>query len=172
MGAYDPSMSDEQGEPRPDAQRMLDRAPGERYRSRPAYAAASAAPVPLPAERSMVVAIGVPMVVAGAGAAMVAVLGSFDIGAGLLAVSGFIGWAVGVAVVWSGVPDSDARGQRALWAVVLAVASIVLGIVVLWIWSHVEGGVMDPFAYLDERFGPIVYLNVIVAGVVAYLRTR
>ncbi|HEY6571226.1 MAG TPA: hypothetical protein VIZ22_13100, partial [Candidatus Limnocylindrales bacterium] len=84
----------------------------------------------------------------------------------------FIGWAVAVAVVWSGVPDSDARGQRALWAVVLAVGSIVLGIVILWVWSHVEGGVMDPFAYLDARFGPIAYLNVIVAGVVAYQRAR
>lgn len=165
-------MSEEQGEPPSDAQRMLDRAPGERYRSRPANLAASAAPVPLPAERSMVVAIGVPMAVAGAGAGMVAVFGSFDIGAGLLAVSGFIGWAVGVAVVWSRVPGVDARGQRAIWAVVLAVGSIVVGIVVLWVWSHVEGGVMDPFAYLDERFGPIAYLNVIVAGVVAFLRAR
>ena len=151
---------------------MLDRVPGERYRSRPANLAASAAPVPLPAERSLAVAIGVPMAVAAVGAAMVAVLGSFDIGAGLLAVSGFIGWAVGVAVVWSGVPGSETRGQRAAWAVALAVGSIVLGIAVLWVWSHVEGGVMDPFAYLDARFGPVVYLNLIVAAAVAFLRAR
>ena len=128
--------------------------------------------MPLPAERPLGLAIGVPMVVAAVGAVLLAILGSFDIGAGLLAVSGFVGWAVAVAVVWGGMPGPDARGQRAAWAVALAVGSIVVGIAILWAWSHVEGGVMDPIAYLDERFGPVAYLNVVVAGVVAYLRAR
>lgn len=120
----------------------------------------------------MGLAIGVPMLVAAAGAVLIAFLGSFDIGAGLLAASGFIGWALAVAVIWGGTPGPDARGQRAAWAVALGFGSVVVGIVLLWVWSHVEGGVMDPFAYLDERFGPVAYLNVVVAGVVAYLRTR
>ena len=78
------------------------------------------------------------------------VLGSFDIGAGLLAVSAFIGWAVAVAVVWGSDPaPNDAAGAcrravgsrraRSWWA--------------RWsCWrTPGQGGVMDPVAYLDER---------------------
>ena len=110
--------------------------------------------------------------VAAVGALLIAVLGSFDIGAGLLAVSGFIGWAVGVAIVWGGVPGGGARGRRGWWSAGLAAASIVVGFVLLWVWSHVEGGVLDPIAYLDERFGPIAYLNIVVAAAVAWLRAH
>jgi hypothetical protein len=100
------------------------------------------------------------------------VLGSFDIGAGLLAVAAFIGWAVAVAVVWGGDPAPERRGRRVLLAVVLAVGSIVVGFAGLWQYSHVEGGVMDPVAYLDERFGPIALVDILVAAVVAWLRAR
>ena len=100
-------------------------------------------------------------------------LGSFDIGAGLLAVSGFIGWAVAVAVVWGGdAGRRTRRGQRARWAVALAAGSIVARARGPVGWSRVEGGVIDPFAYLDERFGPVAYLNILVAGAVAFLRAR
>ena len=47
-----------------------------------------------------------------------------------------------------------------------------LGFALLWAWSRVEGGVMDPIAYLDERFGPTAWLNVVVAVVVAWLRAH
>ena len=60
---------------------------------------------------------GVPILVAAAGAALIGVLGSFDIGAGLLAVSAFIGWAVAVAVVWGSDPAPERRGRRVRWAV-------------------------------------------------------
>ena len=92
-------------------------------------------------------------------------LGSFDIGAGLLAVSGFIGWAVGVAVVVGRrarrrhAPAAGPGGRRAS-----PPGRSSLGFVLLWAWSRVEGGVMDPIAYLDERFGPIACLNIVVAG--------
>ena len=99
-------------------------------------------------------------------------LGSFDIGAGLLAVSAFIGWAVAVAVVWGSDPAPERRGRRVRWAVGLAVGSIVVGLAVLWAYSRTEGGVMDPVAYLDERFGPLAVADIVVAGVVAWLRAR
>jgi len=163
-------MSDEEGSPPPSAPKPLDRAPGERYRARPAEgiapAALATATRPTPAARA-----ASPFVVATAGALLIAVLGSFDIGAGLLAVSGFIGWAVGISIVWGGVPGGD-RARRGLWSAGLAAASIVVGFVLLWIWSHVEGGVLDPMAYLDERFGPIAYLNIVVAAAVAWLRAH
>jgi hypothetical protein len=58
------------------------------------------------------------------------------------------------------------------WAAGLAAGSIVLGFVVLWAWSRFEGGAMDPIAYLDERFGPTAWLNIVVAAVVAWLRAH
>ena len=163
-------MSDEEGSPPPGAPKQLDRAPGERYRARPvqgeAPAVQAAVGEPSPAVRAA------PFAVAAVGALLVAVLGSFDIGAGLLAVSGFIGWAVGISIVWSGVPGGGARGRRGLWSAGLAAASIFVGFLLLWVWSHVEGGVLDPIAYLDERFGPIAYLNIVVAAAVAWLRAH
>ena len=169
--AYDRAMSDEEGSPPPSAPKQLDRAPGERYRARPTEPTApgvqAAATGSSPAVRA-----AAPFVVAAVGALLIAVLGSFDIGAGLLAVSGFIGWAVGVSIVWGGVPGGGARGRRGWWSAGLAAASIVAGFVLLWVWSHVEGGVLDPFAYLDERFGPIAYLNIVVAAAVAWLRAH
>jgi hypothetical protein len=163
-------MTDEHGETPPSGPRQLDRAPGERYRSRPGQSGApdvaTPATGPSPAIRA-----ATPFLVAIAGALLIAVLGSFDIGAGLLAVSGFIGWAVGISIIWGGTPGGDRRRTGA-WSAGLAAASIVLGLVLLWIWSRVEGGVMDPIAYLDERFGPIAYLNVVVAALVAWLRAH
>ena len=164
-------MSDEQGEaPPPTRPGQLDRAPGERYRPRPGQ---PGAPVAAAAPRGPSAAIRAasPFLVALGGALLIAVLGSFDIGAGLLAVSGFIGWAVGIALIVGGVPAGGRRRMGA-WAAGLAAGSIVLGFVFLWAWSRVEGGVMDPIAYLDERFGPTAWLNIVVAAVVAWLRAH
>jgi hypothetical protein len=153
----------------PGRQRQLDRAPGERYRTRPGAAgppgsaAAGAGP-------SAILRAATPFLVALGGALLVAVLGSFDIGSGLLAVSAFIGWAVGLAIVWGGTPGR--RGRTGAWSAGLAAASIVLGFVILWAWSRVEGGVMDPVAYLDVRFGPVAYLDIAVAAVAAWLRAH
>jgi hypothetical protein len=162
-------MSEQEGGAPPSGgQRPLDRAPGERYRARPGAAAppraATATGTP-PALRA-----AAPFLVAVAGALLVAVLGSFDIGSGLLAVSAFVGWAVGLAIIWGGTPGG--RGRTGAWSAGLAAASIVAGFVLLWIWSHVEGGVMDPIAYLDVRFGPVAWLDIAVAAVVAWLRAH
>jgi ABC-type Fe3+-siderophore transport system permease subunit len=164
-------MNDEDGAPPPSTQRQLDRAPGERYRSRPDVPAPAAAAAPAAAP-SRAIAVAVPILVAAAGVALIGVLGSFDIGPGLLAVSAFIGWAVAVAVVWGSDPAPERRGRRVRLAVGLAVGSIVVGLVVLWAYSRTEGGVMDPVAYLDERFGPLAIADIVVAGIVAWVRAR
>ena len=163
-------MSDQDGVPPPSTQKQLDRAPGERYRARPDAAAPAASPAA--AEPSHLVLAAAPVLVALGGAALIAVLGSFDIGAGLLAVAGFIGWAVAVTVVWASDPALERRRRRVGLAVALAVGSIVAGFAVLWAYSHVEGGVMDPVAYLDERFGPLALIDIVIAGVVAWVRAR
>ena len=165
-------MTDEDGFPPPSTQKQLDRAPGERYRARPDAEAAVAAAAVADARPSPVLAALVPILVAIGGAALIALLGSFDIGAGLLAVSAFIGWAVAVAVVWGGDPTPGRRRRRVSLAVALAAGSIVVGFVVLWAYSRTEGGVMDPVAYLDERFGPIALIDILVAGAVAWVRAR
>ena len=143
-------MSDEEGSPPPNAPKPLDRAPGERYRARPTEATARG--VQAGATRtSPAVRAAAPVVVAAVGALLV---------------------AVGVAIAWGGVPGGGARGRRGWWSAGLAAASIVVGFVLLWVWSHVEGGVLDPIAYLEERFGPIAYLNIVVAAAVAWLRAH
>jgi hypothetical protein len=164
-------MSDEQGEaPPPPRPGQLDRAPGERYRPRPGQPGAPAA-TPPPAGLSAAIRAASPFLVAIAGALLIAVLGSIDIGVGLLAVSAFIGWAVGIAIIWGGVPAGGRRRMGA-WSAGLAAASIVLGLALLWAWSRAEGGAMDPIAYLDARFGPSAWLNVVAAAAVAWLRAH
>ena len=166
-------MTDEDGAPPPSTQRQLDRAPGERYRARPDATAAnvrrgSRARRPARDPSPSAFRSSSPR----RARRLIGVLGSFDIGAGLLAVSAFIGWAVAVAVVWGSDPAPERRGRRVRWAVGLAVGSIVVGLAVLWAYSRTEGGVMDPVAYLDERFGPLAIADIVVAGVVAWLRAR
>ena len=170
-GAYDRAMSDEQGQaPPPTRPGQLDRAPGERYRARPGLPGAPSA-APAPRGPSSAIRAASPFLVAVGGAVLIAVLGSFDIGAGLLAVSGFIGWAIGIALIVGGVPRGGRRRMGA-WSAGLAAGSIVLGFGLLWAWSRVEGGTMDPIAYLDERFGATAWLNIVVAAIVAWLRAH
>ncbi len=158
-GAYDRSMSDDDGDdPPPSAQRQLDRAPGERYRSRPGTRRRPRrCPVRLAggagrgSSRS-----AVPILVAVASARRWSPCSARSTSArGCWPCRRSSAGRWRVAVVWSGVPAPGARGP----------AGRVGGCAGRWLdrrsgsWScgstpHVEGGVMDPFAYLDERFGP------------------
>jgi hypothetical protein len=150
--------------------RLLDRAPGERYRRPPDL---PEAPEPTAgAAGSRMRAIAAAVVTAAAGAAGFAVIGSFDLGLGLLAVSAFIGWAVAIALVW-GAAASWPRGRsRAALAAALGGGSIVAGLALLWAWSRVEGGVLGPLDYLDQRFGLLPAADVAIAAASAALRGR
>ncbi len=153
---------------------QLDRAPGERYR--PAEAGDQARTRPRPgAVRSGVTVL----IVAAAGSGVFALGGSFDLGVGMLVVAAFLGWAIGLAVVWVApairVPGLDGprrSRRRAALAALAAAGSLIAGLLVLWAWSRLEGGVLGPVAYADARFGLLAAVQVLIAAVVAGIRAR
>ncbi len=108
--------------------------------------------------------------VAVAGAAFYALLSQIDIGIGLLAIAAFVGWCVAVAMLWNATPAPFPR--RGAVAAALGAGSIVLGLLLAWAWSRVEGGVLGPLEYVDQRFGPIAWLEAAAAGAIAWLRAR
>lgn len=154
------------GERRPGGSPRLDRAPGERYAARSASA-------PAVARVSLIRTLLTADLVAIVGAVVFFALCLLDLGPGLVAAAAGIGWITALALVWrgeaSGFPD---RRTRVIAAVTLAVAAIVLGFLLNWAWSRVEGGVLDPIAYLDDRWGLLPWADIAAAGIVAGLRAR
>jgi hypothetical protein len=176
------SDADPGGEARgPRAARQLDRAPGERYAAGAGGPAGRSVPVPATSGGrggGIVRALLVADAVALAGALVIFGLGQVDLGPGLLAASAAVGWAVALALLWGG-RNGDGngaalldRGTRMAVAVGLAAAAILLGFVLDWAWARAEGGVLDLPSYLDQRYGPLAWLNVLVAAAVAALRAR
>jgi hypothetical protein len=108
---------------------------------------------------------------AGGGAAVYALLGQVNLGLGLLAVAAFVGWVVAIAIVWGAGAVRPIPRQPVIAALLGAVA-IVVGLLLAWAWSRVEGGVLGPLEYTDQRYGPVAYLEILVAGAVAGLRAR
>jgi hypothetical protein len=167
---------------------QLDRAPGERYRAPAAGAPPGRGPGGRPATgtpvagSSAAAATGAESgsrtrgVLAGVGAAaggalVYAVLGQVDLGLGLIAVAAFVGWVVAIAIVW-GAGAARPIPRQALIAALLSAGAIVAGLLLAWTWSRVEGGVLGPLDYTDQRYGPVAYLEILVAAAVAGLRAR
>jgi hypothetical protein len=166
--------------PQPDGRpRQLDRAPGERYRggtppagpggaqADTAGGAAAATHGPQgSARRAVLAATSVALVVAIGRA----VIGQVDIGLGTLAIAAFAGWAIALALVWgaSGAP----MRRRALVAALLAGLAIAAGLVLESLIARLGGGVLGPIEYINERYGPLGYVEVAVAAAVAAIRAR
>ena len=126
---------------------MLERPPGERYAPEPA-AAPEATPVQR-AARALLAGL--------VGAIVVALLGGpLSVTFGLAGVAAVIGWAVG----------SLARPSLGL-AVGVAVGSVALGLVGIWLFARLEGGVLGLPDYFAEVQGPLVIVELAVAGLVA-----
>jgi hypothetical protein len=155
-------------QPSPSGQR-LDRAPGERYRGGRAPGASQPAP-PSPADdtRTTIAAILAAFVVAAVGAVLLAVISQVDLGFGLVAIAMFIGWTVALALVWNGAPIP----RRPVVAAVIGGGAIVAALLLAWAWGRLEGGVLGPLDYVNERFGPVAYVEVAAAGLVAWFRSR
>jgi len=145
----------------------LDRAPGERYRGgHPPSAAGGTAPDDAAPSPARAIAAGV--VVAILGALLFALLSQVDLGFGLVAIAMFVGWAVALALVWTGAPIP----RRPVLGAVLGGGAIVAGLLLAWAWGRIEGGALDPLAYSNERFGVFAYLEVAAAAGVAWYRSR
>ena len=128
----------------------LDRAPSERYAREPVAEAD---------ERSRVVQA---IAVAFGGAAVIAFLGGpLSMTAGLLAASVVVGIVLG----------SMLRPRTGV-AVGLAVGSVVVGLLGVWLFSRVEGGVLDPLAYLADVEGPLAPIQLLLAAATAVVSSR
>lgn len=92
---------------------------------------------------------------------------------GLLAVSGLGGAAIGLLAAKAAVsrdaiaPPALSRGGTTKAAVALAVLAVFIGALGTWAYGRIEGGVMDPFAYLWQLLGPYVPVEAILAGIAA-----
>jgi hypothetical protein len=142
--------------PEPGERRRLDHPPSDRYRTEPdapAGAADADATVPL-ADRERVlrgIAVGL------GGAIVITVLGGpLSVTVGLVGAAGAIGYLVGAAM----------RPLR-LAAVVVAVGAVILGLVGIWIFAGIEGGVLGIVDYLADVQGILVPIQLLVAGALA-----
>jgi hypothetical protein len=132
----------------------LDRPPGERYLEAEERAAAGEATIPGGPMTLVAVIVG--------GALVYTILGGIlDITAGLIAAAGFLGWLIGKLV--PGPPR----------AAVVAVVAVLLGLLGIWAWGRVEGGVLDPIAYFDAVQGwPLVALQLLAGAGIAAASSR
>jgi hypothetical protein len=178
-GSYDGPVTTPPNAPQPGEQRppgsppppptgaRLERPPGERYsaKSRPERD-------PHPAPRSLARGALGGFGVAGVGVLVIAVLGLVELSLGLVALAGGIGWAVGEAVRWGAGTAHEGRTERSVLSGTLAAMGVVVGLLGVWGWARVEGGVLDPIAYLGERYGLLAPAMVAVGAVLGAARAR
>jgi hypothetical protein len=158
-------VTDDQSTKAP-GERRLARPPSDRYR--PAE--------PKPAEALPVGSLARGLLFGGlaaiAGALAITLAGGLvTITAGLLVVAAVVGWAVAVAVRYGAGPTLHGRARAAV-SVVTAVISVALGQVGLWLLARGEGGVLPLIDYLGEVFGILVPLQLAIAGLTAWWRSR
>lgn len=160
---YDSDVADDPPTNAP-GERRLARPPSERYGTVEEPAAAPAG--------SLIRGLALGSAIELLGAAAITVSGGLlAITAGLLVVAGVVGWATAVAVV-SGARTSIGASTRAAIAIGFALAGVTLGQVGLWLLARQEGGVLPFFDYLAEVFGPLVPLELAIAGLVAWWRSK
>ena len=100
--------------------------------------------------------------VAAAGAAAIVFLGGpLSMTAGLLALSVVLGLVVGALL----------RPATAI-AVSLAVGSVVVGLMGIWLFARAEGGVLDPIAYFGDVQGPLAPAQLVLAALAAVASSR
>jgi hypothetical protein len=155
-------------------ERRLSRPPSERYREDEARAAEAEARAQTDATASASAARGVVLavVVAVIGAAAIVVLGGIlTETTGLVVVAGVMGFAIGIVLRWGAGPKLSTR-RRVGIAVVLSLGAVAIAQLGLWQNARVEGGVLSPLDYLWQVYGPLVPIELAVAGGVAWLVTR
>ena len=100
-------------------------------------------------------------VVLGGAVAYTLLGGVIAVTAGLIVVALFVGWLIGKLV------SPPPR------AALVGVVTIVAGLLGIWLFGRLEGGVLDPIAYLDEVQGwPLVVLQLLAGGGMAAASSR
>jgi hypothetical protein len=90
----------------------------------------------------------------------VVVGGILAITAGLVVLAGLVGWLIGLLV------------RPPLRAAVVAIAAVVAGLLGIWLFGRLEGGVLNPIDYLAEVQGVVVPLELLAAGGMAAAASR
>jgi hypothetical protein len=142
----------------PGERRQLDRPPSDRFQAGITDAAAPAeddADTPAVAPQRERILRGVAVGLAGM-IAFTILGGPLSVTVGLVAVAGVIGWVMGMVV----------RPGRAR-AVALAVGSVALGLVGIWLFAGYQGGALGIVDYLAEVQGILVPIELAVAGALA-----
>jgi hypothetical protein len=153
--------------------RRLDRPPGERYapgKGSPGTPGSGPSPSGWSRRRRVAAAVGAAL----ATTFVTFLLAGLDVGPGFLAIGAGAGWITGLALAGGEPPGrgADAGRNRALGAAVLAGGAVVLGVTLDAVRSLAEGGVLAPWDYALERFGPLVVAYVAIAALAAALRGR
>jgi hypothetical protein len=138
------------GEPG-DRRPRLERPPSDRYAPR------AAAPDPDP-----LAPVLVPLAVVLAGAIGFTILGGLlAMTFGLVILAAFLGWLIGKLV------SPPAR------AALVGLAAVVLGLLGIWVFGRIEGGVLDPITYFAEVQGwPLVVLELLAGSGLAAAASR
>jgi hypothetical protein len=130
----------------------LDRPPGDRYL--PARSARAASDDVLGGVR------GPLAVFAGGTLAFIVLGGVLAITAGLIVLAGLVGWLTGLLV------------RPPLRAAVVAFATVVAGLLGIWLFGRWEGGVLNPIEYLAEVQGFVVPLELLAGAGMAAAASR
>lgn len=151
---HDPRPAARTSEPG-DRRPTLERPPGERY-VRPTSDASARRNGDEPT------IVWPPFAVAvGAAVAYTLLGGVLDVTAGLIVVAAFAGWLLGRLV------SPPAR------AAISGVAVVILGLAGIWLFSHIEGGVLNPIDYFDEVQGwPLVAIQLLAGAGLAAASSR
>jgi len=161
-----PVASPEGGE-----RRRLDRAPGERYAPGPTAGERpqdEAGVLGRGGSRALIRAA----LAADAGALVFVVVAQLGIAAGLLVVAAFTGWLTAVALVWNGRGAIPGTRTRVGLAALLGGQAMVLGLLIDWAYSLVQGGAMGPLAYVAELYGLVAVVAIVLGAGVAAARAR
>ncbi len=97
--------------------------------------------------------------------------GVLALSAGLVVVAAAFGRLIGLATAWGGGAAISPR-TRLLIVLAFIVDGFIVGQLGLWAFSQVEGGVLDPFAYLGETFGLLVPVQLVAALAVGWWTAR
>ncbi|HUQ78220.1 MAG TPA: hypothetical protein VM427_05045 [Patescibacteria group bacterium] len=141
------STTPQPGDRRP----RLDRAPSERY---PALAPPPAADPPAGAFVPLAIVLG-------GAVAFVLLGGVLAVTAGLVILAAVVGWLIGTFV------------SPPLRAGLVGLGAVAVGLLGIWLFGRLEGGVMDPVAYfLQVHGGPLVALEFLAGGGLAAAAAR
>jgi hypothetical protein len=161
---------------------MLERPPGDRYRSQADMAGSgeaagtgeaggtgeAAGPTGASPRRGVALAIVVGVV----GAILAALLeGLLAITLGLLVVAALIGRFVALAL-HAGAGDTIPARRRSAIALAVTLGAVALTQLGIWLYARSEGGALGVVDYLAQTFGPLVLLEFAVAGAVAWWSAR